>query len=144
MIACALLTPKGSAIAGVATTAPVPILVALLSLGFALGAWSRAGLYCNHQDLSPKYAGEAVLTLLENRCLACLPAPPNNSSDDDVDDDSSDDDVDNYDVLYNVMIYCSIIVAIINIIQRYQVWSSVDRTCLYDTRYKKYNTIRGT
>lgn len=30
--------------------------MSLLSLSFALGAWSRAGLYCNHQDLSPKYA----------------------------------------------------------------------------------------
>ena len=25
-------------------------------MAFALSAWSRAGLYCNHQDLSPKYA----------------------------------------------------------------------------------------
>lgn len=50
MVACALLTPP----AGVA--ANVPLLVGLLSVGFAFGAWSRAGLYCNHQDLSPKYA----------------------------------------------------------------------------------------
>ncbi|GFH26404.1 MFS domain-containing protein [Haematococcus lacustris] len=28
-----------------------------MSLAFAFSAWSRAGLYCNHQDLSPKYAG---------------------------------------------------------------------------------------
>lgn len=65
MIACALITPASAvtgtgivaATAGTTTTAPVAVLVALLSLGFALGAWSRAGLYCNHQDLSPKYAG---------------------------------------------------------------------------------------
>jgi ACS family sodium-dependent inorganic phosphate cotransporter len=43
MVACALLTPP----AGVA--ANVPVLVGLLSVGFAFGAWSRAGLYCNHQ-----------------------------------------------------------------------------------------------
>jgi ACS family sodium-dependent inorganic phosphate cotransporter len=43
MVACALLTPP----TGVA--ANVPVLVGLLSVGFAFGAWSRAGLYCNHQ-----------------------------------------------------------------------------------------------
>jgi ACS family sodium-dependent inorganic phosphate cotransporter len=32
-------------------------IVAIMSVAFALGAWARAGLYCNHQDLSPKYAG---------------------------------------------------------------------------------------
>lgn len=32
------------------------LIVALLSVSFALGAWSRAGLYCNHQDLSPRFA----------------------------------------------------------------------------------------
>jgi ACS family sodium-dependent inorganic phosphate cotransporter len=53
MVAVALLTPAApGGAAGLQTAA----LVALLSLGFALGAWSRAGLYCNHQDLSPKYA----------------------------------------------------------------------------------------
>lgn len=63
MIMCGLLTPKGlgpqagpEAAAAVAN-APVTLLVILLSISFALGAWSRAGLYCNHQDLSPKYAG---------------------------------------------------------------------------------------
>lgn len=35
---------------------PVALVVALMSLSFGLGAWSRAGLYCNHQDLSPRYA----------------------------------------------------------------------------------------
>ncbi len=44
MIACGLLTPATPG-------APVQtwLLVGLLSAGFALGAWSRAGLYCNHQ-----------------------------------------------------------------------------------------------
>ena len=37
---------------GLATTAAV---VALLSLTFALGAWSRPSLFCSHQDISPKY-----------------------------------------------------------------------------------------
>jgi len=46
MIACATLTPvTPAAVTGPQTAA----LVGLLSLGFALGAWSRAGLYCNHQ-----------------------------------------------------------------------------------------------
>jgi ACS family sodium-dependent inorganic phosphate cotransporter len=57
MLACAALTPAAGGApldAGGGTAAP--LLVLLLSLGFALGAWSRAGLYCNHQDLSPKYA----------------------------------------------------------------------------------------
>ena len=44
MLACAVLTPA-------TPTSPtnMPLLVGLLSLGFGLGAWSRAGLYCNHQ-----------------------------------------------------------------------------------------------
>lgn len=54
MIACAFLTPTA---ANPPTQMGTILLVGLLSLGFALGAWSRAGLYCNHQDLSPKYAG---------------------------------------------------------------------------------------
>lgn len=53
MVACALLTPEP----GSTAAAPIPVLVLLLSMAFALGAWSRGGLYCNHQDLSPKYAG---------------------------------------------------------------------------------------
>lgn len=28
----------------------------LLSIGFGLGAWVRTGLFCGHQDISPKYA----------------------------------------------------------------------------------------
>lgn len=43
MLACGVLTPTNTAVAN------VPLLVTLLSVGFAFGAWSRAGLYCNHQ-----------------------------------------------------------------------------------------------
>lgn len=68
MLALAALTPSGSGAAHatwswvpaqlLGGTAPpsVPLVVALMSVAFALSAWSRAGLYCNHQDLSPKYA----------------------------------------------------------------------------------------
>lgn len=51
MVALALLTPAAPGAA-----APAGLIVAIMSLAFALGAWARAGLYCNHQDLSPKYA----------------------------------------------------------------------------------------
>jgi len=34
----------------------VTVIVTLLTLAFGLGAWSRAGLYCNHQDISPRFA----------------------------------------------------------------------------------------
>lgn len=50
MIALAFLTPITPG------AGPTGLIVAIMSLAFALGAWSRAGLYCNHQDLSPKYA----------------------------------------------------------------------------------------
>ena len=50
MIACGVLTPGPDAVTSSLTAA----IVALLSTSFALGAWSRGGLYCNHQDLSPK------------------------------------------------------------------------------------------
>ena len=50
MLAMSILTP---AVPGTGCTG---LLVAIMSLAFALGAWARAGLYCNHQDLSPKYA----------------------------------------------------------------------------------------
>ena len=58
MCAVAVLTPV------VPGTGPTTLIVGILSVAFALGAWSRAGLYCNHQDLSPKYA--AVLLGLSN------------------------------------------------------------------------------
>lgn len=54
MIACAVLTPTSAA---GATPLITSAIVCLLSIAFALGAWSRGGLYCNHQDLSPKFAG---------------------------------------------------------------------------------------
>eukprot|EP00887_Chlorella_sp_A99_P002760 scaffold6.g2760.t1 len=50
MLALAALTPATPG------AGPTALIVAILSLAFALGAWARAGLYCNHQDLSPKYA----------------------------------------------------------------------------------------
>lgn len=59
MLACAYLTPAGAShtAAALGGNVPTSVIVGLLSISFALGAWSRAGLYCNHQDLSPKYAG---------------------------------------------------------------------------------------
>jgi ACS family sodium-dependent inorganic phosphate cotransporter len=73
MLALAALTPVTPAAAAAAAAAmpalptwllgaagggapPVALVVALMSLAFGLSAWSRAGLYCNHQDLSPRYA----------------------------------------------------------------------------------------
>ncbi|KAK9810429.1 hypothetical protein WJX72_010556 [[Myrmecia] bisecta] len=59
MLGCALLTPSGArhTTAAAGGSFATVCIVSLLSVSFALGAWSRAGLYCNHQDLSPKYAG---------------------------------------------------------------------------------------
>lgn len=50
MLAMSILTPLTPG------TGNTTLLVSIMSLAFALGAWARAGLYCNHQDLSPKYA----------------------------------------------------------------------------------------
>ena len=47
MLACALLTPAGTAHAP--GSSPTALIVALFSAAFAMGAWARAGLYCNHQ-----------------------------------------------------------------------------------------------
>ena len=58
MAALAVLTPTTPG------SGPTALIVAIMSLAFALGAWARAGLYCNHQDLSPKYA--AALLGLSN------------------------------------------------------------------------------
>lgn len=58
MTALAVLTPATPG------AGPTVLIVAIMSLAFALGAWARAGLYCNHQDLSPKYA--AALLGLSN------------------------------------------------------------------------------
>jgi len=48
MIACSFLSP-------IACTYKA-LLIGVLSVAFALSTFSRGGLYCNHQDLSPKYA----------------------------------------------------------------------------------------
>ena len=37
-------------------TAPAYVVIPLLTLSLLTSAFARAGLYCNHQDLSPKYA----------------------------------------------------------------------------------------
>jgi hypothetical protein len=42
------------------------VLVGLLSVGFAFGAWSRAGLYCNHQVCR----GCGFVALLVTLCVA--------------------------------------------------------------------------
>lgn len=69
MLALAAITPTPAAavggfsfvpawLMGASTAAPPnpAVVVGLMSLAFGLSAWSRAGLYCNHQDLSPRYA----------------------------------------------------------------------------------------
>lgn len=43
-------------------------VVGLMGLAFAAGAWTRTGLFCNHQDLSPKYA--SVLLGITNTAAA--------------------------------------------------------------------------
>jgi hypothetical protein len=57
MLALSLLTPPdGTAAAGNVSPHLTCTIVALLCAAFALSAWARAGLYCNHQDMSPKCA----------------------------------------------------------------------------------------
>ena len=63
MLALAALTPT------VPGSGPTLVIVGLMSTAFALGAWARAGLYCNHQDLSPKYAA-ALLGECRTRAAA--------------------------------------------------------------------------
>lgn len=54
---CSLLVPSGvKHSAGVLSGQGTAIIVALLSLSFALGAWARGGLYCNHQVPSSNFA----------------------------------------------------------------------------------------
>jgi len=38
------------------TKTTITIVMTLLSICFGMGAWVRTGLFCGHQDLSPKYA----------------------------------------------------------------------------------------
>jgi ACS family sodium-dependent inorganic phosphate cotransporter len=75
MLATATLTP------GTVGVGPTYLIVGILSVAFALGAWARAGLYCNHQDLSPKYAAALLGALgvgsgLEAARTPWLPPPP--------------------------------------------------------------------
>jgi MFS transporter, ACS family, solute carrier family 17 (sodium-dependent inorganic phosphate cotransporter), other len=63
MITLAFLTPHGAqATASIFASSGGNVLaaaiIALMSVAFACGSWSRAGLYCNHQDLSPRFAGD--------------------------------------------------------------------------------------
>eukprot|EP00884_Botryococcus_braunii_P007563 jgi/Botrbrau1/16808/Bobra.150_2s0035.1 len=62
MIALSVLTPHGakatsSIFASSGGNLLAAAIIALMSIAFACGSWSRAGLYCNHQDLSPRFAG---------------------------------------------------------------------------------------
>jgi MFS transporter, ACS family, solute carrier family 17 (sodium-dependent inorganic phosphate cotransporter), other len=57
MVLVAALTPEpGAALAGEVSSTRTTMIVATMSVAFALSAWARAGLYCNHQDMSPKCA----------------------------------------------------------------------------------------
>lgn len=58
MCVLSVLTPQGGAAAVADGLSPALVwgLVGCLSIAFALSAWARAGLYCNHQDMSPKCA----------------------------------------------------------------------------------------
>lgn len=46
-----------SIVCGLEVTSQPWLVVTLLSLGLGLSSFSLAGLYCTHQDMSPKYAG---------------------------------------------------------------------------------------
>ena len=48
MVVCGFLSPNAISYK--------TLLLTVLSVAFALSTFSRGGLYCNHQDLSPKYA----------------------------------------------------------------------------------------
>ena len=62
MVACAALTPPGAShAAGSLVPGVTAAIVALLSVSFALGAWARAGLYCNHQVLLDAFPVRRVL-----------------------------------------------------------------------------------
>lgn len=51
MLLLAYLSPNTG---GTVTAGLQSLIVGIMSIAFALGAWSRAGLYCAHQDMSPK------------------------------------------------------------------------------------------
>jgi Major Facilitator Superfamily len=72
MLALAALTPAaGAAAAGQVSQTTVWTIVGLMSVAFALSAWSRAGLYCNHQDMSPKCALQRRLVLCRQLRAVC-------------------------------------------------------------------------
>jgi MFS transporter, ACS family, solute carrier family 17 (sodium-dependent inorganic phosphate cotransporter), other len=61
MLLLGALTPApGAAAAGQVSSASTTLIVGILSVAFALSSWARAGLYCNHQDMSPKYDAAAT------------------------------------------------------------------------------------
>ena len=66
MVALAVLTHLQ------AGAGPTSLIVGIMSLAFALGAWARAGLYCNHQDLSPKYAAALLGECSVPVCFLCV------------------------------------------------------------------------
>lgn len=52
---CAVITPHGAKhAAGILSKQATGVIVGLLSISFALGAWARGGLYCNHQVMALK------------------------------------------------------------------------------------------
>ena len=53
--AIAFLGPA-SAMTGAAAIDDPTLTVGLLTVGFSLASFSYAGLYCNHQDMSPRYS----------------------------------------------------------------------------------------
>ena len=55
LLGCAAITPYGAKhAAGILSSQATGVIVGLLSVSFALGAWARGGLYCNHQvSLTP-------------------------------------------------------------------------------------------
>ena len=75
MLACSALTPAGAAhVAG--ATPHTSLIVALFSAAFAMGAWARAGLYCNHQVcviIVPKSLGRSCKVLLSTDGVAGAP-----------------------------------------------------------------------
>ena len=57
----AMLGPAACLVAAsIDTNGTGEIVVPLITLALGLSSFSLAGLYCTHQDMSPKYAGEVV------------------------------------------------------------------------------------
>lgn len=70
MVACAMLTPSGTAHAP--GSSPTTLIVALFSAAFAMGAWARAGLYCNHQVQCSPCCSLRTQTMLVSKGPVCL------------------------------------------------------------------------